>query len=218
MDANVDKPTGEAARKKWVFPRDLNNDKEQDDADEADSQVMLCSLPSNDALALCTRLESNGIACDGVQKSESGDVPIEQQLIDVMVAEADLHRAREIRDTTEPEHDGEDEAFEKEVAEINADNWICPKCRKRALEILPLSDGWKLVRNWCIGLVVLPIVVAFCWDMVPRSDLKEWAESVPLLWVLAWALCAMALMWIFLLVRRHKLCTECGWRSDEKPD
>jgi len=205
-----------AASEKWVFPghspRSSHSDEsdESEESEESEPTVWLCTVPATVARAACARLESEGIACDIAQTATSDDSLSKEALLDILVAEADLSTAQEILARRGPmEKDAEEKEFDQEVAAINASNWVCPDCQQRALELLPLSDGWRSVRRGTV--VALLAVVVFLGPM------QEFGRSIGIsegFCIFMLFVTAMTLACSFIFPERVKKCTQCGWQSN----
>lgn len=199
-----------APTRNWVFPKAITDDEPED----APPRVTLCSLPPAEANELCARLERNGIPCDSFSAARNCDDATQRRLVTITVAESDLTAAQSIQAGDEPEVTPQDREFEAEMAARRIEGFICPKCNKVTLENLRLPAGWFVVRNWCVFIVLSPIVLAILYRLAPLSLLAEIADTAPYIWIAIWISTAFLLLWI-LVGAREKCCTQCGWRSDE---
>lgn len=169
---------------------------------DVDRLVTLARMRITEADLAKIKLESEGIPClirDATSAIANSfivtDVPILVRAEDLERAKAVL--ARPADDSMEGEYVDED--------------YRCPRCHRRDVELLPLSPGRRGLRALWIAM----LVISFAWTILramsginvgPRvDDFIEYAA-------LPWLLIAIVLGVIVLLAKREKRCRACGHR------
>jgi hypothetical protein len=191
---------GDEHKPKFVFPRRVGEeDVEKEEKEER--LAVLCSVPMDEAIPFCARLEEEGIVCGA---RESGEV---ERYADVYVHAEDLEMALEVL-ARPPEAIEEELTPEERLAEA----WICPKCGRPGLDLLPVSKGVQHARMALLGVIVLTMVVALLTTLVPAfkglDDFPSW-----LVW--GWVIVVAWLGWLSVPKQREKRCAGCGWESGD---
>ncbi|HZK81724.1 MAG TPA: hypothetical protein VFC46_11665 [Humisphaera sp.] len=200
---------------KWIFPGDKPGRENADETDDAEPpSVLLRSVSEVDARSICILLESEGVGCDAIRAAPRAEAPPGEPMVDVLVAETDLELAREIIARPKRGKDRDEDQFERELAKVNESNWICPKCRRRTLKVMPLSEEWRRLRLGCLCILVLPFILALLAWAIPAEGLRAFVYSLDGPPVVIWLLVVVILGALLISAPRHKRCGGCGWRSD----
>src|SRR5207302_11493537 len=129
--------------------------------------------------------------------------------VKVVVRDEDLAAAQEILARPVEEDESDTPEDEREFAEHDESQWRCPRCKKRSLEVLPLSKRWRRVRAACPGIFLLPFAVLFIEWLLPSHSLVYAVDHVPDWWGIPWILIVAGLACPVLLVPRKKRCPHC---------
>jgi len=211
-EANEEESKAADAKPKFVFPTRRGGDEQAEEAEE-EPLAILCSVPVRDAVGFCDWLEAEGIPC-GARESAgtsepSGDrLTRGEMLADVYVRAEDLEIAQEI--LARPPEESEEEETQAERDARFAANWICPRCERPGLQLLPVSRGMWHLRMGCLGMLIVPLAVAWLFWFVPSwnrlGPLPDWA-------IVCWLAVGLCLAWACVMPERHKTCKACGWRT-----
>jgi len=171
--------------------------------------VLLESMPLNEAELARLKLESEGIHCSIVGQSINTMYPLLFSSVELRVNPSDRDRARQILDTPA------DDTMEGEYVE---EPWRCPKCHRKALELLPAAGLRKIAWYgfWALAaLIALNIVM----ELATAGDAHtQQAWNADAGWARIPAVLAFAGVCLYLIIGpRQKLCPKCGWRSS-RPD
>jgi hypothetical protein len=211
--SEADEAEREAAdeRPKFVFPTRRSAEEQPDEAEEP--LAILCSVPVKDAVGFCDRLEAEGIPC-GARESATNSAASGEGLTrgaifaDVYVRAEDLEIAQEILARPPEEPDEEETPGEREARLVA--NWVCPRCERPGLELLPLSRGMWHLRMGCFGMLALPVLMGWLSWLLPRwkgtSEFPNWA------WMI-WLVVGLWLAWACVLPERGRVCKGCEWRT-----
>ena len=215
-EADESKREPEAAEEqpKFVFPTRRGADQPEETQEEP--LAILCSVPVTEAVAFCDRLEAEGIPCGAQQSSQSTSTPVGDGLTavtvfaDVWVRAEDLDIAREILARPLEEPDEEETPAERDAR--FAANWICPRCQRPGLELLPISRGMWHLRMGCLGMLIIPIAITWLSWLLPSLNrvgpLPDWA-------IVCWLIVGLCMAWACVLPQRQKACKTCGWRTTD---
>jgi len=199
----------------WNYPGRLPRAKEGDASEEDAAPVELGRMLQQDAETLCARLVAVGIPCSLTTEPVEGDEPLEPGLVAVLVRTIDLETAREVLDRPiDPEEqETKDDLFtDKEYIK----SWVCPKCRRGRLVLLPYSRNWKLVRQAIyIVLAIPPVIMILLWAFPIRTT-SGTIHAIPADWEETWVLSTVGLIAVLLFIGatvRAKRCPDCQWQS-----
>jgi hypothetical protein len=153
------------------------------------------------------KLESEGIACciEGANLSAMhpllfNEVRLKVQQLDRPRAEAVLARPAD--------SDSEGEYVDE--------NWRCPKCHQKTLQLLPLTLAQARLRLTWILVLLAPLPVWLIRWAAQDTAIEEWFARFGGILAFAWLILAAVLGTITILAHREKRCTQCSWRSDLK--
>jgi hypothetical protein len=191
----------EAQKPKFVFPTRVGEE-EAEREEEEERLAVLCSVAVEEAVGFCARLEEEGIVC-GARESAAGEA-------EIYVHAEDLEMAREV--LARPPEAIEEALTPRQAEERLAAAWICPKCRRPGLDLLPVTKGVQHARMALLGVIVLTVVVALLTTLVPAfkglDDFPSW-----LVW--GWVIVVAWLGWLSVPKQREKRCAGCGWESGD---
>ncbi len=149
------------------------------------------------------RLEAESIPCFLIDREMGaystvggGIIPVKLQ-----VHENDAEMAEEILSRPAPP------SAEGEYVD---EDWRCPKCHRKTVELVPMSPRRKQARNSFVLLVFLPVPLILLQEFgCDFGQVMRWG-------VLPWIIVLLALA-LALVHRRKKRCTECGHQWSDKP-
>src|SRR5579884_1204324 len=169
-----------SAGEPFVFPAPIGSRDREEEEEAEPAYVVLCVVSSADAPEVCARLESEGIPCSvSRNRNADGEAESETPPVEILVREPELDLAREVlRRPDRPAQElAEEDEFERWSEERCVENWICPRCRRRSLVLLPLSRGWRNVRNGFLYLLILPVATVLLLSLVSRASVVETLHS-----------------------------------------
>src|SRR4051794_9817284 len=212
-EADEAEPDAAEEKPRFVFPTRRSAAEQPDDAEEP--LAILCSVPVREAVAFCDRLEAEGIPCGARESAESASAPPPADgetngpiFADVYVRAEDLEVAQEILARPPEEPEEEETPAEREARFVA--NWICPRCERPGLELLPLSRGMWHLRMGCFGMLAVPLGVTLLSWLVPSlnrlSGLPDWT-------FVCWLVVGLCMAWACVLPERGRICKGCGWRT-----
>jgi len=207
---------------RWSFPlpREAPESDEADDAEAA--PVLLCTVPAAEAEALCARLESEGIPCFLGHEVEGGPSPAPGGgQVAVLVGAFELTAARELLAGAPPGDasnagDADELAFEQELEERDVEDWICPLCRERTLELLPVPTGWRRVRKASVAVIGLLLLGMALVCVMPFPRREGDSHCLGEVWPVALVLALAVLICSVVFAPQEKRCTKCGWRTKRR--
>jgi hypothetical protein len=180
-------------RPRFVVPTRVGEEAES----REEGLAILCSVAVGEAARFCARLEEEGIEC-GARAAEGG------RYADVFVPAEDLEMAREV--IARPvEHVDEGVTAEETEARLVA-NWICPRCGRRGLDLVPVA-GWVKVAWAGLALTIAAGLVA--WVAAGSNGLEAYPAWLTVTWVVA----VIGLVWMSIPADRRRRCGGCGWES-----
>ena len=163
--------------------------------------VTLRRLPLMEAEMAKAKLEAEGISSFVADSNMTVIHPLMFPYVTLQVSQIDLPLAEEI--LSRPAADGADGEYADE-------EYRCPKCHHRMVDLLPLSARMKRVRSSFLLLIVIQIVVRIIYANLPDGNVSQIVESVLMWLLLPWLIAVFVLgLWWF-LSKRSKRCRECG--------
>jgi len=223
VTGDEDEPASDAPEERFVFPGFGDQptlpqqDEEQDEQEEPDEPMVVvrARIPVGEGAALCQRLEGEGIECDYARAEDNDDSDDDAVvMVNVLVRRSDLTTAGEVLGRpADPEDDDDDDEDDAEHERRLAADWICPTCKKRTLEILPLTPFWRSVRTIGILSALTPVLIGLVrWAIPSDAVLKQLDPNDPwVIWAFIIGLTMFALS--FALPNRDKGCPKCGWST-----
>jgi Putative prokaryotic signal transducing protein len=164
--------------------------------------VRLRRIGSMEAQLAHAKLESEGIHCFIAGENTNVAYPLLFNSVELQVLESDVGRANEILDRP-ADIDAEGEYADEE--------YRCPRCHRKAVDLLPVSKGIRRLRLGWLGLLLLPILLAAVeWALVDPELIKRLDRFVST-FELPWFLLLIVFTLIMLLGKRKKRCSDCGW-------
>lgn len=170
-------------------------------AGEGPRLVTLRRMPVMEAEMAKAKLEAEGILCFVVDSTMALAQPLTITPACLQVAETDVPIAEEI--LSRPVADGADGEYADE-------DWRCPKCHRKAVELMPLSPGLRRVRNTLFLLVGAQIAGRLIGMGIPAGDLLQSFDSIMQLLLLPWLFSVFVLGLWWLLSKRTKRCQQCN--------
>jgi hypothetical protein len=188
-----------------------------DESEEEPESAFLCAVPAAEAESLCVWLESEGIPCSPGAPADASNT-LEGGMVHLFVEASELANARKLlADQRRPrDEDPEEHEFEEETKQALAADWICPICRTRTMESLPLPHAWRTVRYVFLTVLIVP----------PAIALVVWATGIGSVvgnaiddrWKIAWVATCGALAITLVFATRERYCTTCGWQTGRKSE
>ena len=163
-----------------------------------ESLVTLRRMDAMEAQMALAKLESEGIRCYIAGQVLSATHPLLFSDVRLQVVEADALRAEEI--LRRPPADD----LEGEYAD---ENWRCPKCHRKVVDLVPLSKTLSRLRVLWVFLLVAPILrygVDWLFSTTQMSRLTE--RYWPL-----WLIITAALSLLMFNLKRRQRCRDCGF-------
>jgi hypothetical protein len=190
---------------KFVFPTRVGEEEEEV---EEERLAVLCSVPVEEAVGFCARLEEEGIVCGAREAAAVEPAGDSTRYAEIYVHAEDLEMAREV--LARPPEAIEEVLTPQEAEARLAAAWICPKCRRPGLDLLPVAKGVQHARMALLAVIVLTLAVALLTTLVPAfqglDDFPNW-----LIW--GWVIVVAWLGWMSVPEQREKRCAGCGWES-----
>jgi Putative prokaryotic signal transducing protein len=173
--------------------------------------VILARMSLFEAELAKGKLESEGVDCIIRDASSAVTNPLVVTGVPLLVRDTDLERAKQILAQVVPplEDDvGDEDAYVDE-------DFRCPKCHRKAVDLLPLSRGKRRVRMGCLTLLLLPIFVAIVERIISDSRISRQIAGFVDAATLPWMIVLVAFSVVVLLFRRKKRCRECGYEWEK---
>ncbi len=146
------------------------------------------------------RLEAEGIPAFIADSAMSLNNPLVLPNVQLQVLETHLGPADEI--LSRPA----DDTVEGEYAD---EEYRCPKCHRKAVELLPLATGPRRARAGCLSLAGVLLAGMLASAVIPAGQAANAVNAVMAWSGLGWLLvAALGITWI--LSSREKRCIECG--------
>jgi hypothetical protein len=197
----------EVQKPEFVFPTRVGEE-EAEREEEEERPAVLCSVAVEEAVGFCARLEEEGIVCGAREAAAVEGAADSTRYAEIFVHAEDLEMAREV--LARPPEAIEEALTPRQAEERLAAAWICPKCRRPGLDLLPVTKGVQHARMALLGVIVLTVVVALLTTLVPAfkglDDFPNW-----LVW--GWVIVVAWLGWLSVPKQREKRCAGCGWES-----
>jgi hypothetical protein len=181
-------------------------------------------LPQFEAGLAAAKLEAEGVRCIIADQNISAAHPLLFGEVRLQVAEADIERAEHIlsnvrvrvADDEDDEHEDEGEAgAERPRKERGAEDdgyveeaYRCPQCRRKDVDLLPLSPAMRNTRFGCLLVLAMPLILAAATWLMPSST--RGGTAVPDSVSVAWLVTVVVLAFIVLTAKRSKRCRGCG--------
>ncbi len=147
------------------------------------------------------KLEGEGIPCFVADTAMASMQPLVLTPATLQVQETDVLLATKILSRPAAAD------MEGEYAE---ENWRCPKCHRKTVELLPLSPGLRRARNMFFALIGAQIAGQLLRLGIPAGD-ELAAYDAAISWAfLPWLLAVFVFGLWWLLSKREKRCNECG--------
>ena len=158
-------------------------------------------LPTFEANLAAAKLEAAGVPAFVDDEYVSAAHPLLFSQVRLQVDEADFERAQAILDAPPPATSDDDRG------EYVDEEYRCPRCHRKAVDLVPLSGRMKSVRLGCLGVLLLPVLALVLPGLLAldESDVL-FPPAVILVWVLALAV----LTYFVLAAKRRKRCRECA--------
>jgi hypothetical protein len=156
------------------------------------------------------KLESEGIRCLLLDQNLSVAHPLLFNEVPLQVLEEDAERAKEILNRPVAD-DAEGEYVDED--------WRCPRCHRRSVDLLPLPPGWRRVRMINRALWITPVVLLVLRWTLEFTKCREWIDQLFAWAALPWILITPILTVLVWTAKRDKRCRDCGftWRKDGTP-
>ena len=158
-------------------------------------------MPIFEANLAAAKLEAAGIPAFVGDGNMAAAHPVLQGQARLQVAEDNLAAAEAILAAPHaPAAGADDDDYVEE-------EYRCPKCHRKAVDLLPVSSGMRSTRLGCLGVLVLPVIVVLLANVLTMDGTTP---SFPPLVIVAWAATLVVLSYIVITVKRQKRCRECG--------
>lgn len=179
--------------------------------DAIDRFKTLRQMPYFEASLAAAKLEAVGIRSFVADQNISAAHPLLWGTVRLQVAEPDLQRAEEVLAQPSPlgpasEADERDDDDDDDYVE---EEYRCPRCRRKDVELKPLSPAMRNTRFGCLLLFVLPIGLSVISVFLPGTR-PDAGEAIPsAVWAI-WVVVILMLSYIVLTAKRTKRCRGCG--------
>jgi len=169
--------------------------------------VTVRRLPSFQAQLAKAKLQAEGIQCFVQEENVNVVYPIFFSDVPVQVAESDAWRAKEILDRPA------DEAAEGEYAD---EEYRCPKCHRKNVDLLPLPKGWRWLRRVYVIVLIFPLILLAMKWLFPDPHFVTDVDAFQQRAWIAWVLFVLVVGTGLLGIKRRKRCRDCGleWGSE----
>jgi hypothetical protein len=169
-------------------------------AGEGPRMVTLRRMPALEAEMARAKLEAEGIPCIIADARMSEALSLVVPDARLQVAETDVPLAEEI--LSRPAAAGADGEYADE-------EFRCPKCHRRAVDLMPLSPGARRARNGFLLLAGAQIAGLLLRAVIPAGELAGAID-----WLMSWECPAWILAFVlglgWMLSSRDKRCRDCG--------
>jgi hypothetical protein len=178
--------------------------------------VELCVVPAAEGERIVSRLDAKMVPYNtpaNPAAAAAGEAGAQAQVAIFVLAE-DMELARTVLagDPAEEDDDAADEEEEemrRDAEERDVADWVCPRCRQRDLEALPLVGRMRRVRAGCLTVLAVPFVLAFVAWALPELRIRTPSDG----WMSAWLIICGCLAITLLLADRGRRCKSCGWST-----
>jgi hypothetical protein len=161
----------------------------------------VADMPPAEAAMARAKLDAEGIRSYIAGEDVSGIHPLVFSSVQLQVMEADFDRAREVLGRL-PEDNADGEYADEP--------WRCPKCHRKEIDILPLSDGYRMLRKIGIVVFIVPIIALLAMRAFDQSDATLRIRELMLDFSPAWLLALIIIAAIVMFSNRAKRCRACG--------
>lgn len=155
-------------------------------------------MPAFEANLAAAKLEAAGIPAFVGDENMASTHPVLLGQVRLQVEESSLERAAAILDAP-PAEAAEGEYVDEE--------YRCPACHRKAVDLLPLSGRIRSIRLGCLGVLVAPVVVLLLAGLLA---IDGEAVAFPPVLIGVWVVTLAVLSYLVLTAKRHKRCRECG--------
>lgn len=156
-------------------------------------------MPATEADLAAAKLRLEGIPCFVADRNFGMAAVWTQRMVPLQVHQVDLERAREVLDRpAEPAAEGE----------YVDEDWRCPKCHRKKVELVPMSRGRKGMMLVAFALLLVPMLLGFLLNMLDLDTAAEALGPIKLPAILT----AAALLIVIALSPRKKFCAACDHR------
>ena len=171
------------------------------------SFVTIRRMPPFEAELACAKLQSEGIPAFIADANMALIHPLLMGQVQLQVPETDVQAAEEVLSrpaAIDAEGDYADE------------DWRCPKCHRKQIDLLPLTRPWRWVRNGLIIAILAAIILGIFQASLDRDAsrlVEPYLGNALLASILAVPILALSL----LFARRTRRCQACGheWRKGQ---
>jgi hypothetical protein len=171
--------------------------------------VILCRKPLMEAELAKAKLESEGIQCMLRDTRMAVTYSPLVSEVPLLVLKPDEARAREI--LARP---ADDRATEGEYVD---ENWRCPRCHHRAIDLVPLTRGWRLVRATWVTLLAVPVLIPVIQWAIADAEISQSISDMFESALCPWISVLVILGTVLFMLGRKKRCRDCGFEwSDRK--
>jgi hypothetical protein len=171
---------------------------------DPDALTTLRRMDGMEAQLARTKLESEGIPCyiDGLNTSTIH--PLLFRNVRLEVRKCDFARAEEILAQAPAKDMGGDYADEE---------WRCPRCHRKEVELVPLSRFWRRVRRAWLIVFVLPFLLEFVKWLFSSKNLNKFIDDACERGTWVWVVLVVVIGLRMFTLKRYKRCCECGHQS-----
>ena len=171
--------------------------------------VTVRRLPGTEAEMARAKLESEGIRCFIADSNLSATHPLLFTDARLQVSEEDATRAAQILDS--PPADARADEYVDE-------DYRCPRCHRKAVDLLPLSGAWRQARVGCLALLVVPVLLTLVGWTFPHPRVHAFMDRLTSAAGVPWFGLVLVLSVAVMLAKRRKRCRECGheWGNPEE--
>jgi hypothetical protein len=163
--------------------------------------VTIRRLGSMEAQLAQAKLESEGIPCFVLDQNIATAHPLLVTEVKLQVAEADALRAEEI--LSQPvANDAEGEYADED--------WRCPKCKQKKVDLLPLSKAGRRARAGCLTVLLLPLILLLMEWLFSGAKFARWIDQTSESLRFVWVGVLLVLSIIVITLKRQKRCRACG--------
>ena len=158
----------------------------------------------------CAKLQAEGIRAVVIDSEVAVTNPLVVPYARVQVAESDRAAAEEI--LARPAPDDAEGEYVKE-------DWRCPKCHRKTVELLPPSGAGLAARFGCLGMAAVSVLFVASQWMMPE-DWYRTAEQFVAPGLIPWVLLGAVVFVVWMFSKRDKRCESCGheWSTGDDKD
>ena len=170
--------------------------------------VTIRRMGSMEAQLAQAKLESEGIQCFVLDQNIATAHPLVFTDVKLQVAETDALRSEEI--LSQPIADDAEGEYADE-------DWRCPKCKQKKVDLLPLSKAGRRARTGCLTVLLLPLALLLIEWVFSDAKLTRWIDQMEESLRFPWVGILIVLAFVVMSLKRHKRCRACGheWAHGE---